>query len=326
MMLTNRHANSLNAAELPWLGSLVGDPGRHLGDAREIADGVVAGRNPGVSEMEHVERAGAPGAPGLGVHPSQQPGIAFRVEHDHHVAAADVLGNQHLGQPGLADACRAQHQRVTGPLAEVHPDCLFPGLDGMQDRVAACPGRKGVLAAAPAKQPGQPAEPGPRLPVDLPAPDPAVQGTRLHVAADLRAQGIAQALRVQRCPAKAPAKKQLARADRKPARCQPPGSNPAKPAPVPEHPPGLAGTPGREGRPAHTPHRGPRQAASSGPTERARPRRRPWRPQAPTTAPPPGAAAPRRDAGSLLDPAGGDQHRVVHQAQGARETRAGGRA
>ena len=129
---------------------LVGDPGRHLGDAREIADGVVAGRNPGVAKMEHVERIGAPGAPGLGIHPSQQPGIAFRIEHDHHVAAANVLGNQQLGQPGLADARRAQHQRVTGPLAEVHPDRLFPGLDGMQGRVAARlgPGRKGAPAAA----------------------------------------------------------------------------------------------------------------------------------------------------------------------------------
>jgi hypothetical protein len=67
--------------------------------------------------VEHEELALAPARSGFGIDAAQQIGIALGIEHDHHLAAADVLGDQQLGQPRLADPGGAQHQRVPDPLA-----------------------------------------------------------------------------------------------------------------------------------------------------------------------------------------------------------------
>ncbi len=116
---------------------LVRDPGRHLGDARETADRVVARRHLGKAEMEQVEVLGAAGPLGFCVHAPQQVGIALRVEDDDHIAAADVLGDEDLGEPGLADPGGAEHQGVADALAKIHPDILLVGLHRMQRRRAA---------------------------------------------------------------------------------------------------------------------------------------------------------------------------------------------
>ena len=73
---------------------LVGDAGGHLGDAREAADGVVAGGDLRVAEVEEVEVPSPPGPLGLGIDPAQQVRVALGVEDDDHVPAADVLGDQ----------------------------------------------------------------------------------------------------------------------------------------------------------------------------------------------------------------------------------------
>ena len=79
----------------------------------------------------------APGAPRLGVYPAHQVGITLGIEHDHRVATTDVLCDQDLGQAGLADPCRTEHQRVAVALVERHPDVLFVRLDRVQLRFAA---------------------------------------------------------------------------------------------------------------------------------------------------------------------------------------------
>ena len=82
--------------------------------------------------MEHVEVFGSPGPLGLGIHASQQTGIALGIEDDHHIPAPDVLGDEDLGQPRLADPGGTQHQCVPYPLAEFHPDSLFLQFDRVQ--------------------------------------------------------------------------------------------------------------------------------------------------------------------------------------------------
>ena len=49
---------------------------------------------------------------------TQELGIPFRIEHDHDIAAMNVLGDQDLGEPRLADARRTEHERVADPLTE----------------------------------------------------------------------------------------------------------------------------------------------------------------------------------------------------------------
>jgi hypothetical protein len=77
-------------------GELVGDAGGDLGDAREAADGVVAGGDLGIAQVEKVEVSASVRPLGLGIDPSQEICIALGVEDDHHVPTADVLGDQEL--------------------------------------------------------------------------------------------------------------------------------------------------------------------------------------------------------------------------------------
>jgi hypothetical protein len=81
--------------------------------------------------MEEIEVLGPSGPFGLGIDASQQPAVALGVEHDHHIAALDVLGDEELGESGLADAGGAEHQGVPDPLAQVHPHLLLVRFDGV---------------------------------------------------------------------------------------------------------------------------------------------------------------------------------------------------
>ena len=87
--------------------------------------------------MKQVEIVCSPCPFGLGVDPTQQICVAFRIEDDHDVSAPDVLDDQDLRKPCLAHARGAQHQRVADALADIHPDILFVGLHGVQRRFAA---------------------------------------------------------------------------------------------------------------------------------------------------------------------------------------------
>ena len=127
----------LERGRVAFARQLVGDAGGHLGDAREVADGVVTRRHLGKAQMEEIEVLGSPGPLGLGIDAPQQSGVALGIEHDHHIAALDVLGDEEFGEPGLADAGGAEHQGVPDPLAEIHPDFLLVRFDGMQGGPAA---------------------------------------------------------------------------------------------------------------------------------------------------------------------------------------------
>jgi len=72
-----------------------------------------------------MEVLGAPGAFGLRVDAPQEIRIALGIEDDDDVAAANVLGDQELGQPCLADPRRTEHEGVTDPLTEIHPHVLL---------------------------------------------------------------------------------------------------------------------------------------------------------------------------------------------------------
>ena len=54
--------------------------------------------------MEQGQAILAAGAVRFGNDSLHECGIAFRVEHNHHLAPVDILGNQDLSQTGLADA------------------------------------------------------------------------------------------------------------------------------------------------------------------------------------------------------------------------------
>lgn len=86
--------------------------------------------------MEEIEAILPLGAPGLGIDPAQQLGIPLGVEDDDHIAAADILGDQQLGQAGLAHPGGTQHQHMAHPFTEFHPHLLLMGLHGMKLRFA----------------------------------------------------------------------------------------------------------------------------------------------------------------------------------------------
>jgi len=87
--------------------------------------------------MEHVKILGSPCPLGLCVHPPQEIGITLRIEHDHHIAAPDVLGDKNFSKPCLADARSTQHQCVSNTLTDIHPDVLLVGFDRVQGGLTA---------------------------------------------------------------------------------------------------------------------------------------------------------------------------------------------
>jgi hypothetical protein len=127
----------LERRRVALIRQLVGDARGHLGDARERPDRVVARRDLRMPQVEHVELVLATGALALGVHAPQQVGIALGIEHDDHVAAADVLGDQDLGQPRLAHAGGPEDQGMPDPLTQAHPHRRLVGFDTVQRWLAA---------------------------------------------------------------------------------------------------------------------------------------------------------------------------------------------
>ncbi len=69
------------------------------------------------------------------------------VEHDDHLVAPDVLGEQQFGQPRLADPRGAEHQGVADPVGEVHPDVGLGELDAVEGGIATDAGRAWRRAA-----------------------------------------------------------------------------------------------------------------------------------------------------------------------------------
>jgi hypothetical protein len=90
-----------------------------------------------VSQVKHEELVCAPCPLAFSEDAAQQVDVALGVKHDHHLTATDVLGDQQFGQARLAHPRRAQHQRVTNPFGEVHPDVGFIRLDTVDRRIAA---------------------------------------------------------------------------------------------------------------------------------------------------------------------------------------------
>jgi hypothetical protein len=79
----------------------------------------------------------APGPLGFGEHTAQQVDVTLGVEHDHNLAAADVLGDQQLGEARLADPRGSQHQRVSDAVFKIHPDLGLVGFDTVDAGIAA---------------------------------------------------------------------------------------------------------------------------------------------------------------------------------------------
>jgi len=127
----------LERCRLSFRGQLAGDAGGDLGDAREAAHRVVARRDLRMAEVEHEELPGTRGPLGFREHTAQQVDVTLGVEHDHNLAAADVLGDQQLGEARLADPRGSQHQRVSDAVFQIHPDLALVGFDPVDGGIPA---------------------------------------------------------------------------------------------------------------------------------------------------------------------------------------------
>ena len=222
MMLFETPSELAEGGAVALARELAGDARGHLGDAAEPAHGVVARRDVRPAQMEDVELALAPGTLGLHVHALEQIGIALGIEDDHHLVlaanlAADVLGDEQLGQTSLAHPRRAQDQRMSDPLAQRQADVHLVRLDAMQAWQAAYrrQGPERVERAIPGQCPGQLRKRKRReLQPLLQMPRPSVGYRRFHVAAEFRPVGLHQPMRVPLVPAKAPANEEPLLADR----------------------------------------------------------------------------------------------------------------
>ena len=114
--------------------------------------------------MEDIELALTARAFGLDVHPLQKIGIALGVYDDDDlvfavgVLAPNVLGHEQLGQPRLAHARGAQHQRMPDALTQRQADVHLIGFDAVQARQAAHRRQRAhrVERHIPARERGQP--------------------------------------------------------------------------------------------------------------------------------------------------------------------------
>src|SRR5690606_27637419 len=113
----------LERPTVAFVGELTGDARGYFGDPSEPTHRVVACTDVGPAEVENVELACATGALGLDVHPLEQVRGPLGVEDDHDLVfagdlAVNVLGDEQLGEPGLAHARGPQDQGVTHALAQ----------------------------------------------------------------------------------------------------------------------------------------------------------------------------------------------------------------
>ena len=138
--------------------------------------------------------------------------VALRVEHHHHVAAADVLRHRDLERPRLADARGAEHQRVAAAVGHRDRHVALGELDPVQGRVAADVGlgAEGIEGGVPAQE----TRDRPVRPHILARPDPAHDGARLDEAPEARLLRVGVALRVPGGPLEAAAEEEAALGDR----------------------------------------------------------------------------------------------------------------
>ena len=88
--------------------------------------------------MEHLELFRPPRSPGFRIQAGQQVTVALGVKDDHHVTVMNILGGDHLQQPGLAHPGGADDKRVRDPLglAQRHVVFLLVQPDGVQRGIA----------------------------------------------------------------------------------------------------------------------------------------------------------------------------------------------
>ena len=189
---------------------IVGDPGGDFGDAREIADRVVARRALRIAEVKEMELPHPPGALGLGVDAAKHVGVALRVEHDDGFTAPNVLRHQQFQKPRLAGAGGTDHHHVSYPLRQRQVDVTFVGLNTVERRIAPHLGhrRHRIPPGRPAGQRGCPREPGVLMPQLEPARQ-AIEPSRLAEMRVFRPARVDQALGMHRGPAEAAAEKEL---------------------------------------------------------------------------------------------------------------------
>ena len=191
---------------LPLARHLPGDAARHLRDAVELADAVIAARELRMAEVEEHEVALPAGEPTGVPNAAQEVSVALRVEHHHGLAAPDVLVHRQLQQPRLAHLRGAEHQRVPGAVLERQVHVALVRLHAVQPGRAADRRRlaEGVAGHVRREQPTEPREPA-ALRGGGAGVRPARQPARLDEAAELVAPAVVQALRVTLAPAEAAA-------------------------------------------------------------------------------------------------------------------------
>ena len=88
--------------------------------------------------MEHEKFVFAPGTHRFRVAAQHQVSIALGIDDDDHIAACDVLGNDELGQTGLAHAGGADDQGMADAVTEVLQEFFFRFVepDTVQPRLA----------------------------------------------------------------------------------------------------------------------------------------------------------------------------------------------
>ena len=197
-------------------GELARDPGRDLGDPREVADGVVAGAPLRIAQVEEVELALATGALHFGPDPLDQLGVALGIEDDDDLAPMEVLGDEELAEPGLADARRAEDERMAYAIRERHGDRTFRKLDAVERRIAADRRQRSerIPPGAPAEKRSQGLEQPVVLARRLDPSCPAIPAPGLDIAPGLGMARVGEALGVELGPAEAPSQEEPGRADR----------------------------------------------------------------------------------------------------------------
>ncbi|KWT95166.1 hypothetical protein APY03_2517 [Variovorax sp. WDL1] len=206
-----------------FAGELPRDACRHFRDPAEAAHGVVAGADLRPTQVEDVELALAARALGFDVHALQEIGIPLGIDDDHDlvlargVLAPDVLGDEQLGEPRLAHAGGAQHQRMPDALAQRQADVHLVRFDAVQARQTAHGRQRAhrVEGYVPARERGQPGQRERReLQPFLQATRQPVGWRRLHVAAELRPVRLHQPMGVLLLPQEPATHEQPLLADR----------------------------------------------------------------------------------------------------------------
>ena len=219
----------------------VGEPRRDLRDAAEVADRVVARAHRRKAEVEEIEAVEPAGARRFRVAALHQLGIALGIDHDHDVAAADVLGCADLQQPRLADPRGAVHDEVRHALGQVGVDRLLVHRNGMDVRVATDrrQRRDRVPPDAARRDRGELGQHARALDGVLEPPRGVVGAAGIDEPLHLGAARVAQPLRVLLAPAEAQPEVVLAVRHRHLARLYHEGGQPLHAALVAHHAPAL---------------------------------------------------------------------------------------